>query len=369
MNFIQEYYKGQSGKNKGLYMGQGLHNISKFINGVQKHRIYGVASPPKVGKSTFVDYGFVIQPFLYCLANNIPIEWKYYSFELDRVSKEFDFATYFLYHDYDMRQIKLEEGVTVGGKEIIDLSPDYLRGRLLDDNDNVITVKEEVFTVLKDVYESRIKPLFGDYSDNGILITPGLIDFIEQKDNPTEIYKSLKSHAEKNGYFIKNSHGRITGYKNTSGVDKYTIIIIDHLRKLIPEKGWQLKQTVDKMSEYMVDLRNWCDFTFVPIIHTNRNLANALQFGGDEIYPTGDDVKDTGNLSEDVDYLFTAFNPNDSKYKLKKHFGLNLKDSKGFPYYPKLRTIHLVESRHTIFPQHFKVNMLGNLKTFEQINL
>lgn len=371
MNFIQEYYKGQSGKNKGLYMGDGLINISKLINGVQKHRIYGFAAPPKAGKSTAVDYGFVIQPFLYCLANNIPVEWIYYSFEIDRVSKEFDFATYFLYHDYGITTIKLPEGVTVKGQNTIDLSPDYLRGRIMDDNDNIITVKEEVFEVLKIVYENRIKPLFGDYSDNGILVKPGLIEFIEQKDNPTGIYKDLKSHAEKSGYFIKNSHGRITGYKNTSGVEKYTIIIIDHLRKLIPERGWQLKQTVDKMSEYMVELRNWCDFTFVPIIHTNRNLTNMtnLSFGGDEIYPTGDDVKDTGNLSEDVDYLFTMMNPNDTKYKLKSHFGLKLKDTKNNPYYPLMRTIHLVESRHTIFPQHFKVNMLGNLKSFEQINL
>lgn len=118
----------------------------------------------------------------------------------------------------------------------------------------------------------------------------------------------------------------------------------------------------------MVELRNWCEYTFVPIIHTNRNLANSLQFAGDEIYPTGDDIKDTGNLSEDVDYLFTAFNPNDDKYKLKSHFGMQLKDSKKKPFYPLMRTIHLVESRHTIFPKHFKVNMLGNLKTFEQFN-
>ena len=321
-----------------------------------------------MGKSTFCDYGFVIQPFLYCLENGIPIEWKYYSFEIDRVSKEFDFATYFLFHDYDIRQVQLPEGITVKGESIINLSPDYLRGRLTDDNDNIITVKDEIFEVLTRVYSDRIIPLFGEHSDNGILIKPGLIDFIEQKDNPTGIYKGLISHAEKSGYFIKNSHGRVTGYKNTSGLEKYTIVIIDHLRKLIPERGWQLKQTVDKMSEYMVELRNWCDYTFVPIIHTNRNLANSLQFAGDEIYPTGDDIKDTGNLSEDVDYLFTAFNPNDDKYKLKSHFGMQLKDSKKKPFYPLMRTIHLVESRHTIFPKHFKVNMLGNLKTFEQFN-
>ena len=106
MNFIEEFKKGQSGGNKGLPMGDGLANVSKAINGVQRARIYGVAAAPKAGKSTFVDYGFVIEPFLYCIANNIPIEWIYFSFELDRVSKEFDFAAFFLWHDYGIEFIQ-----------------------------------------------------------------------------------------------------------------------------------------------------------------------------------------------------------------------------------------------------------------------
>lgn len=47
MNLIEEYKKGQAGGNKGLYMGDGLENISKAINGVQRGRIYGVAAAPK----------------------------------------------------------------------------------------------------------------------------------------------------------------------------------------------------------------------------------------------------------------------------------------------------------------------------------
>ena len=85
MNLIEEFKKGQEGSNKGLPMGDGLSNVSKAINGVQRGRIYGVAAAPKAGKSTFVDYAFVIQPFLYAIQNNIPVEWIYFSFELDRI--------------------------------------------------------------------------------------------------------------------------------------------------------------------------------------------------------------------------------------------------------------------------------------------
>jgi len=79
-------------------------------------------------------------------------------------------------------------------------------------------------------------------------------------------------------------------------------------------------------------------------------------------------IKATGNLSEDCDYLLTMMNPNDDKYNLKKHFGMEIKDDSGNELYPNLRTIHLVESRHCKYPQHFKTNMIGAYKKFEQIN-
>lgn len=376
MNLVEEFNKGQSGGNKGLPMGEGVGNVSKAINGVQRARIYGAAGASKSGKSTFVDYAFVIQPFLYAMEHKIPIEWIYYSFELDRVSKEFDFAAYFLYHDFGIEKIQLEEGVTYtyGGKvqTVIDLSPDYLRGRLQDDNGNIIKVSDSIKKALITVYETRIIPLFGEYASNGAQVRKGFIKFCESKDNPTGIYKSLKRHAEKSGYFLYNSTtaNRITGY-HANNPEKFTIIVMDHLRKLIPERGWQMKQTVDKMLEYMVELRNWCGFTFVPIIHTNRGMADMekIKFAGDELFPSGDEIKDSGNMSEDCDYLFTIFNPNDDKFRLQKHFGLQLRDSKQNPLFPNMRTIHLVESRHCIFPQHFRTDMLGNLKSFKQINI
>jgi hypothetical protein len=373
MNFIEEFKKGQSGGNKGLPMGDGLINISNAVNGVQKGRLYGVAAPPKAGKSTFVDYGFFIQPYLYCAENGIPAEWIYYSFEIDRVSKEFDVASFFLHYDYGITHVSLDDGITKDGKTEIQLDSDYLRGRVIDDEGKVITVKPAIYDALKDTYLKRIVPIFGEYSENGLLITPGVVTFIEQKDNPTGIYKWLKLHAEQNGKFITTSNGkysRITGFKPYNP-EKYTIIITDHLRKMIPERGWQMKQTVDKMIEYQVEIRNWTGYTFVDIIHTNRDMISQdrLRFAKDMLYPTSDDIKDTGNLAEDADYVFTMMNPNDDRYKLKQHFGIQIKDDSGNELYPDLRTIHLVESRHCKYPQHFKTNMRSSYKNFEQINI
>jgi hypothetical protein len=298
MNLIEEFKKGQRGSNKGLYMGEGLDNISSYINGIQQGRMYAIAAPPKVGKSTLTDYGFLISPYLDSLKNSVELEIIYYSFELNRVSKEFDVATYFINHDFGIEKVYLEPGVTKNGKSEMDLSPNYLRGRILDDNGETIKVSPEVLTALQTVYKNRIIPMFGEYSADGKKLSKGIIHFIENKDNPTGLFKSLKEYASLHGKFVKEGkpgYERVTGYR-ANNPNRYVIIIIDHVRKLILERGFAMKQNIDKFSEYMCELRDLCNFTFVPIIHTNRNLASTdrIKVAGQDLYPQSEDVKDSG---------------------------------------------------------------------------
>lgn len=370
MNFIEEFKKGQEARNTGLYMGDGLYNLGKVINQIQKGRIYGFAASPKVGKTTVVDYAFLINAYLDSLKKGIDLHIKYYSFEISRVEKEFNIAVYFMYNDYNIEYIKLDEGITHKGLNIIPLSPDYLLGRLLDDNENVIKVKENIKNILIGVYNKYILPMFGEYNKYGKQIKTGVIDFIEEKNNPTGIYKEWIKFAEKRGKFITvptiNNKSRITGY-NPDNPGEQVIIITDHLRKLIRERGFSLKETIDKYIEYSVDIKRWCKYTFAHIIHLNRSMTDEsrIRHAGKMLYPNSDDVKDTGNLSEEADYMFTMFNPNDERYRLKEHFDLKIRNNNNL-LYPNLRTLHLVESRHTFYPQHFRTIMLGNLKTFKK---
>lgn len=367
-NFIEEFNRGQSDAIKGLPFGEGLESITAHTNGISKGRIYAIAGPEKSGKTTFTDYAFVIQPYLFAVEYGIEVNWEYYSFEIDRVSKEFDFMTYFLHHDYGVERVALEEGSTRKGEDSIPLSPDYLKGLLLDDNNKPIKVIESLIDPIKETYEKRIVPLFGEYSDKGIRLKKGVINFKEGRENPTGIYKDLLSLADKEGELIKDSFGRYLSF-NPYNRDAFKIVIIDHIRKVRPERNWKMKETIDKMSEYLVDLRDLLKYTFVPIIHTNRNLASTdrLKFLDDDVYPTSDDLKDSGNIGEDCNYLFTTFNPNDDKYQLKEHFGMKIRDNRNNIIYPNLKTIHLVSSRHCEFPRHFKTNMIGNLKKFEKL--
>jgi hypothetical protein len=299
------------------------------------------------------------------------IEWVYFSYEIDRINKEFKFAACFFFIDHGIYKFKYKD------KEY-EMSQDYLMGKLehegIDGKKEQIKVSEEHFEILKGIYKRRIIPLFGEYDDDGKRLSRGKITFMEDPDNPTGMRNLLISIAENNGdfltetYHVKDDSGVMVARKRTVGYReknprKFTIIITDHVRKLRKERGFTLKENIDKWLEYSTWLRNICSFTFVNICHSNREIATVerLRFMGEKIFPTADDVKDTGNLAEESTILLTLFNPTDVKYNLKKHFGIDLAKN------PNYRSLHLAESRYTFCPVHIPLGMYGSINFFEEL--
>lgn len=371
-NFIETFRRGQLGKNFGLTTG--IKGLDKAINGLQRKTSIGLGAAAKVGKTKFVDYSFVISPYLQLeelgLLDNI--EYIYLSYEIDRVTKEFDYAAFFMFHDHKIFDFEYE------GKRY-QISGTYLRGAQLHEHPDgtldPIPVSKEHHELLKIIYEKRIVPLFGEWSDDNIQITPGKIIFIEEPENPTGVNKFLWNYAKQHGKFNEVEYSsmddhskpiirkRITGY-TPNNPDKFTIIITDHIRKLRKERGFTMKEVIDKWMEYSVILRNFCWFTFIHVIHNNRALANVdrLRYAGEWVFPTADDSKDSGNPAEDCTIFMTMFNPHDEKYGLKKHMDLTLKE------YPNYRSLHITESRNTPCPAHIQVNMFGGVGYFQPIN-
>jgi hypothetical protein len=87
---------------------------------------------------------------------------------------------------------------------------------------------------------------------------------------------------------------------------------------------------------------------------------DRLKYAAEFIFPTADDVKDSGNLAEECNVLMSVFNPNDEKYNIDKHFGVDLRNG-AFPNY---RSIHITDSRDTECPVHVQTNMFGGINLF-----
>jgi hypothetical protein len=292
------------------------------------------------------------------------------SYEIDRIRKEFKYAAFYMYNDFGISSF------LYNGKRY-EMSARYLLGRLRDDNKNIIPILKEHEDKLKTIYYERIIPMFGEYNEQGNKIKDGAIDFIVEATNPTGVRNYIINKAIENGEFIKEKFNmredgqlvtkeRIVGYK-PNDPNEFVIIVLDHLRKLKSEKGYDMKQRIDKMGEYETELRNWCGYTFVNILHLNRNLdaVDQMKYSGEYLYPTNSSFKDSGNFSEESDVVLTMMNPNDDKYKLSRHFDLDISHNA----YPNYRSLHLIESRDTECPVHLRVNMFGAINVFSPLNI
>ena len=376
MNFINTYKQGQSGYNVGRTTG--IPELDIATRGTKRKMSIGLAAATKCGKTTFVDYGYVLSPYLAAekkgdLEN---LDWMYNSYEIDRVSKEFKFAAFFMAHDYGVYDF------TYRGQTYT-MCSDYLMGGMswkdnpknIEEEPKLIPVSKEHHDMIREIYQRRIVPLFGEWGEKNTLITPGKITFYDEATNPTGANKQLIEYAAKRGTFTSKTY-TVTHSNNRKETitkhEKYTpnnpnllsLIITDHIRKFLPEQGFNKKETIDKWLEYTTAARNMLEFSFVNICHSNRGVSNVerLRASGEFIYPTSDDVKDTGNLAEESTMLITLFFPGDEKYNLKKHFGVELDDN------PNYRSIHITESRNTEAPVHIRARMLGGVNMWLPFN-
>jgi hypothetical protein len=359
--------KAVNGANGGLTTG--LSNLDRAIGGIQRGSMITIASSPKVGKTTFTDFAFLLSPYI--AHPDKDIQWTYWSYEIPRIRKAAKFACYFLYNDYGIKDI------TINGKKY-PINPAYIEGKFINPDDGTfIPLKREHAEFLKErVFPEKIYPLLGKYDVYGRCIKKGKVNIIENPTNPTGLWKYIHKYAKENGELhyenYTNSAGetarKLVGY-TPNNPDSYHIFILDHVRKVKPETGFSTKQIVDKTSEYFVECRNLFNFTFIPIIHMNRDLSNinTMGFYKDWIFPTSDMIKDSGNLSEDSDIVVTIFNPNDDRYKLTSHMGEKIRNNDGSLIYPNYRSVHVVESRDTECPSHVRLNMFGNINSFSHL--
>jgi len=349
---------------KGLTFG--LKSMNIHLGGIQREAMYVIGADSKVGKTTFVDYTFLLSPYLNDhLKKKIDIHWIYFSFEISRIRKMFRLAPYFFAIDYNKTTYE-HKGET---KEI---NSNYLMNKVIDKDEELITIKEDDKAIFLEIYEKRLVPLFGKIVNNNL--EPGIVDIVERAENPTGLRNYIYKYASENGKFIKQKYNtfdnngnkvvkeRIVDYR-PNNPKAYVIIITDHIRKLKSERGFNNKQVIDKWLEYEVDMRNLFGYTFVDIAHLNRKLdaIDRMKYSKEFLHPTLGDFKDSGNMGEEADYIITGFNPRDKKYMLREHFGHDLVD------YPNYRSWHLIASRDTP-PEDFFTEMNGNLNTFKDIN-
>ena len=288
----------------------GINSIpSPFIRfredflGVEQGKYYVITASTKGGKTQLASYLFIYNTLLYAYNNPNKIRVKVFYYPLEETPEDImtRFMSYLLY--------------TLSGYKIR-ISPIDLKstkeGKVLDETIIELLKKDEYLNILK------------FFEDNVIFST---------STNPTGVYNECKKYAENNGIVhtkkqtIKGELGEtITvdafDWYEPNDPDEYRIIFYDHVSLTNTERGMTLKQSIDKLSEYCVILRNRYNFSPV-IIQQQAFLGESLDaFKENKVRPTLANLSDSKYSARDCNVALGIFSP--FKFELKEYFGYDI---------------------------------------------
>ena len=281
-----------------------FRRLSNSFPGIEQDKYYLVSGSTKAAKTQITNYLFVYTPILYAYEHPEQLRVKIFYFPLEETPENITlrFMSYLLY--------------TLSGKQIR-ISPMDLKSTNADK-----ILDEEILNILKsDKYQKILK----FYEDNVLFMSAR---------NPTGIYKTIKDYADKNG-IIHRKKVKITNKEtgNTEEVEafdyyepydkkEYVIIITDHVSLLNQERGMNLRETINKHSEYMMIARNNYHYIPVNVQQQSTETTNLEAFKSNKIRPTMAGLSDSKYTAKDCSVMFGITNP--FAFELPEYLGYDI---------------------------------------------
>lgn len=258
-----------------------FRRLSNSFPGIEQDKYYLVSGSTKAAKTQITNYLFVYTPILYAYEHPDKVRVKIFYFPLEETPENITlrFMSYLLY--------------TLSGMTIR-VSPMDLKStnaeKILD---------EEVLNILRSKeYQDILK-----YYEENVL-------FMSDR-NPTGIYKTVRDYAEKNGTIHKKmikivnketgntEEKEVFDYYEPGDKKEYVIVLTDHVSLLNQERGMNLRETINKYSEYMMILRN--NFHYIPVCVQQQSVetSNLDAFKNNKIRPTMAGLSDSKYTAKD----------------------------------------------------------------------
>lgn len=280
---LQRIEESRERINKGLLncIPSPFPRYSEYWPGIEKAKYIGITASPKVGKTQITDFMFMYHPINYILEHetNIDIEILYFSLEMSKQQKALQAMSHFLF--------------TKCG---IAISPKDLRS-VRNAVDQEVIKQLNTLEPFMDKFFSKIT--FNDYTRNRYGIWLDIFDYA--KRNGEILYTEKEFDGKKQNV--------ISGYK-PHNPDKITIIIIDHVSLLTPERGATLHDAIGKLSsEDLIRARNLFGFTPVLVQQQAASQESLENRKADALMPSLAGLADNKLTARDWDVGFGLFNP------------------------------------------------------------
>ena len=258
--------------------------------GIEKKTYYIVTANQKCAKTQFTSFMFLYHPLLYAYKHPDQLRVKFFVAPLEE-SKEQAVERFIRYILYNCSGQKIR------------ISPKELSSTIEGE-----PLPQEILDLLDQEPYKGILEFFQDR-----------VTFIDEK-NPTGIYKQLVKYALEHGtreqeeITIKNEFGVEEKVKRTiqyipQDPEEYVILMIDHAGLLGQESGLSLRETIKKMSNYCMELRD--TYSMCPVMIQQQSVENQTieAFKLVHIRPTVAGLADCKDTRYDATVMMGLSNP------------------------------------------------------------
>jgi len=333
-----EICNGVKGKNSGIPMG--FNRLNKYL-GLRKSIYTTIGAAAGCGKTSLVDCAYVLNPYDWYIKNkhksttNVQFEAIYFSMERKK--------TYKLAKWLCMKIWKEEHKLVT--------------------TDELLSWQSTLSPKIQEMAKFYIDHYFKEMTESGV------VTIIDGQQNPTGIYKFLKSHALKKGKIEEISEFEHRYVPNNDNL--ITNVVHDHAGKTKNENiggKYDKKLSIDKASEYYCWARDFLGYSPIMINQFNRTSYQDIQFakkeGGDPD-PTVEYWKDSGNVIEDCDVAISLFNP--YKYSLEEYMGYTVNDFTDASGNNKFRGLKIIKNSYGTDNLRIGLGFLGEVSLFKEL--
>lgn len=297
-SLLEKVNKGREGRNQGL--NTGLDKLESITDGVTQATYTLIYSGTGSGKTSLALFAYIYYPLKYHLEDG-KYRASIFSLEMDA---DLLFAKLLLLYLWDTY------GIDLSVKELLSRKKNYI---LSDDTYDII---KEGMEWLKKV--EKVVTIY-DGNCNSNVIYKCIMDELNELGT-TEVVGKRKIYHPNNPDLIH-------------------IVMIDHMSLLRPSEGRKLKEEIDMTSSYLVTLRNKYKISPLVIMQINRDSSSMDRRKANLNNLTLNDIKDSGNPSQDCEVALSLFNP--YREELASYHKWNIKEMED-----RFRSITVRKSRY-----------------------
>lgn len=347
-NFLQMMRNGLLGLNRPLDFGFSHtmeDHLGKSVEGVTRATYMLLVAMSGAGKTTLLDK-MLWSAYKHAKQHKIELKIVYYSFEISKMAKMARLIG---------MAVKEKLGESISSKAILGIRDDEL-------SDTALRAIAEVFDEIEEFVES--------------------MDFIDIPTNPTGIKNHVKKMAVDRGEIkfeefvkkIRTSDGEIkeeirkkpVGYipKNPK---EFVIVGIDHISLVKKEMAYNHKQSIDKLSEIIVQWRNLFGYTFIVTQQMNNNLSSSYRgnvrvINQIDITPDQQDLSDSTYTYRDADIVLGLVKP--------ARFGMTAFKGKGIAHLgERFLVMYLMKHRYDATNKFFLFDVEQGGSTYSKLYL